>query len=103
MASSSVFDIKEHVIPGEYVREYARATAESQNDSLVIHVKQYTPKGNGAPRKGDLSIIGAHANGFPKVRSSPVAHGATQLIANTLRFPLTEIHRSCMSRYGKTW
>ncbi len=69
--ASSVFDIKEHVIPGEHTREYARAKANSQEETLVIHVKQYTPKGNGAPQKGDLTIIGAHANGFPKVRPIP--------------------------------
>ncbi len=66
--ASAVFDIKEHVIPGEHTREYAHAKATSQEETLVIHVKQYTPRGNGAPQKGDLNVIGAHANGFPKVR-----------------------------------
>ncbi|TQV98174.1 toxin biosynthesis protein [Cordyceps javanica] len=70
--ASSVFDIKEHVIPGEHTREYARAKANSQEETLSIQVKQYTPKGNGAPRKGDLSIIGAHANGFPKELYEPL-------------------------------
>ncbi|OAA78949.1 hypothetical protein LEL_02435 [Akanthomyces lecanii RCEF 1005] len=70
--ASSVFDIKEHVIPGEHTREYARAKANSQEETLVIHVKQYTPKGNGAPQKGDLTIIGAHANGFPKELYEPL-------------------------------
>ncbi|KAJ2968639.1 hypothetical protein NQ176_g9081 [Zarea fungicola] len=70
--SSSIFDIKEHVIPGEYTREYARALAVSQNDQLVLHIKQYTPKANGAPRKGDLTIIGSHANGFPKELYEPL-------------------------------
>ncbi|OAA70252.1 hypothetical protein ISF_02226 [Cordyceps fumosorosea ARSEF 2679] len=70
--ASAVFDIKEHVIPGEHTREYARAKANSQEDTLVLHVKQYTPKGNGAPQKGDLSIIGAHANGFPKELYEPL-------------------------------
>ncbi|KAM3561904.1 hypothetical protein ARSEF4850_002994 [Beauveria asiatica] len=70
--ASSVFDIKEHVIPGEHTREYARAKANSQEETLVLHVKQYTPKGNGAPQKGDLNIIGAHANGFPKELYEPL-------------------------------
>ncbi|KAM3512219.1 hypothetical protein MY11210_004137 [Beauveria gryllotalpidicola] len=72
MASSSVFDIKEHVIPGEHTREYARAKANSQEETLVLQVKQYTPKGNGAPQKGDLNIVGAHANGFPKELYEPL-------------------------------
>ncbi|KAJ6787907.1 hypothetical protein PWT90_01890 [Aphanocladium album] len=70
--ASSVFEIKEHVIPGEHTREYARAKANSQEETLDIHVKQYTPKGNGAPQKGDVTIIGAHANGFPKELYEPL-------------------------------
>lgn len=73
--ASSVFDIKEHVIPGEHTREYAHAKANSQEDTLVIHVKQYTPKGNGPPQKGDLSIISGHANGFPKVQWPSIRTG----------------------------
>lgn len=65
---SSVFHIKEYVIPGEYTREYARAIGTSQDDHLFLHVKQYTPKANGPPQFGDVSIIGCHANGFPKVQ-----------------------------------
>ncbi|KAI0421664.1 Alpha/beta hydrolase family-domain-containing protein [Xylaria grammica] len=64
--SSFPFHVKEHVVPGQHVREWARATAHSQEDVLNLHVKQYTPKDNAAPRPGDVTVLGAHANGFPK-------------------------------------
>lgn len=67
---SSIFNIQEHTLPGTYIREYARATANSQEDTLLLHVKQYTPKDNLNPQPGDVSLVGAHANGFPKVSRS---------------------------------
>lgn len=70
---SAVFHIKEHTIGAAHIREYARATADSQDETLLLHVKQYTPKDNPKPQKGDVTIIGAHANGFPKVSSFPSA------------------------------
>ncbi|KAH6999448.1 Alpha/beta hydrolase family-domain-containing protein [Ilyonectria destructans] len=69
---SSVFDIKEHVIEASYIREYARATSHSQEEKLWLHIKQYTPKDNPNPEKGDVTIIGGHANGFPKELYEPL-------------------------------
>ncbi|KAL6897022.1 Alpha/beta hydrolase family domain-containing protein [Trichoderma evansii] len=69
---SSVFDIQEHTIQASHIREYSRATANSQDDALLLHVKQYTPKHGGPPRNGDITIIGAHANGFPKEIYEPL-------------------------------
>ncbi|KAI1632702.1 prolyl aminopeptidase-like protein [Biscogniauxia mediterranea] len=60
------FHVKEHVVPAQHVREFARATARSQEDVLRISVKQYVPVDNPDPRPGDVTLIGAHANGFPK-------------------------------------
>lgn len=60
------FKIIEHTIPAQHVREWPRATANSQEDVLYIHVKQYIPLDNPSPSPGDVTIIGAHANGFPK-------------------------------------
>ncbi|PTB68913.1 alpha/beta-hydrolase [Trichoderma citrinoviride] len=68
-SSSPVFDVREHTIQASHIREYPRATAVSQDEPLLLHVKQYTPKHGGPPRKGDITIIGAHANGFPKPSS----------------------------------
>jgi hypothetical protein len=61
------FNVKEHIIDASHIREFARATASAQDAVLKLHVKQYTPKDNTSPRNGDVTLIGAHANGFPKV------------------------------------
>lgn len=72
--SSSVFEIREHIVECQHIREYARATANTQEDVLHLAVKQYIPLDNLTPSEGDLTIIGAHANGFPKACS----HGKLQ-------------------------
>lgn len=66
--SSKYFTCKVHTIPGQYIREYPGATLDSQEDVLKLHIKQYTPLENGSEsqQKG-VTIIGGHANGFPKV------------------------------------
>ncbi|KAG6255635.1 hypothetical protein E4U24_006547 [Claviceps purpurea] len=68
----SQFHVTEHVIDGAHIREYPRATADDQDAPLVLHVKQYTPRNNPSPRKGDVTIIGGHANGFPKELYEPL-------------------------------
>lgn len=40
-----------------------------------MHVKQYTPLDNLEPREGDVTIIAAHANGFPKELYEPLWDG----------------------------
>ncbi|KAK2930100.1 Alpha/beta hydrolase fold-1 [Fusarium oxysporum f. sp. vasinfectum] len=70
--SSFPFTIQEHTIEASHIREYARATAHSQEEKLYLHVKQYTPKDNQSPQKGDVTIIGGHANGFPKELYEPL-------------------------------
>ena len=64
------FEIKEHTLECQHIREYARATAESQNAVLHLAIKQYIPLDNPHPKDGDITILGAHANGFPKVENS---------------------------------
>ena len=65
--SSSLFRIDKHVLPCQHIRDYPRATANEQEDVLHLAIKQYTPLDNFSPKSGDVTIIGAHANGFPKV------------------------------------
>jgi hypothetical protein len=65
--SAHLFRIHEHIVPSQHIREYPRATAGEQEDVLQIAVKQYIPLDNLEPELGDVTIIGAHANGFPKV------------------------------------
>lgn len=63
------FDIQSHVLPGQYIREYPAATADSQEDTLRLHVNQYTPANRQSCPAGAVTVIAAHANGFPKVRN----------------------------------
>ncbi|KAK4654675.1 hypothetical protein QC762_408280 [Podospora pseudocomata] len=70
MASS--FLIKNHTIESQHIREYPHATAHSQEEPLLLAVKQYIPLNNLTPSPGDVSIIAAHANGFPKELYEPL-------------------------------
>jgi hypothetical protein len=63
---SSKFRIIEHLVPCQHIREYAQATANEQEDVLQLAAKQYIPLNNLSPKPGDITIIGAHANGFVK-------------------------------------
>ncbi|KKY21967.1 putative toxin biosynthesis [Phaeomoniella chlamydospora] len=69
---SSVFRVVEHTLPSSHIREYPRALSGEQEDILQIAVKQYVPSDNPNPRPGDVTIIGAHANGFPKELYEPL-------------------------------
>ena len=70
--SPSVFRVQEHTVPCQYIREYPGATLESQEDDLFLHVKQYTPLDQSNSQPGAITIIGAHANGFPKELYEPL-------------------------------
>jgi len=70
--SNHIFSVQKHTLPAAHIREYPRATADSQEDVLQIAIKQYTPFDNSDPQPGDLTIIGAHANGFPKELYEPL-------------------------------
>jgi hypothetical protein len=74
--SSGPFRVVGHEIPCQYIREYPAATANEQEDTLHLAVKQYIPLDNPNPQPGDVTIIAAHANGFPKVRRGALASGA---------------------------
>ena len=63
-----VFNIVEHVIPGQHIREYPNATKHSQEDILKLSIKQYIPlKTVGRVPHNAVTIVGLHGNGFPKV------------------------------------
>ncbi|KAJ5753528.1 uncharacterized protein N7511_007681 [Penicillium nucicola] len=63
--SSFPFTVTEHIIDGQYIREYPRATV-SQGACLKLAVKKYVPTDNPNPQPGDVTIIGAPGGGFPK-------------------------------------
>ncbi|KAJ5712273.1 Abhydrolase domain-containing protein mpaH [Penicillium malachiteum] len=71
--SSSPFRIVEHVVPCQHIREYPGAVADDQDrPSLHLAVKQYIPLDNPNPQPGDVTILAAHANGFPKELYEPL-------------------------------
>ncbi|XXG95957.1 hypothetical protein Hte_002233 [Hypoxylon texense] len=82
MAPPFPFHIKEHVVPSQHVREWPRATAASQEDILYLSVKQYTPVDNPSPRPGDITVLAAHANGFPKELYEPLWADLHHALAN---------------------
>jgi hypothetical protein len=65
--ASQYFKLTEHTVPCSHIRQYPNATLHAQEDVLHLAVKQYTPLNNLNPQPGDVTIIAAHANGFPKV------------------------------------
>lgn len=67
---SASFHIAEHVIDGQHIREYPRATA-TPDATLKLCIKQYTPLDNPNPKPRDVTLIATHGTGFPKVTSNP--------------------------------
>ena len=61
------FNVQEHAVPCQYIREYPGALLHDQEDTLHLHVKQYQPKDQSHKQPGAVTIIGTHANAFPKV------------------------------------
>lgn len=68
----SNFSIIEHRVPCSYIRDFPGALAGDDSDQLHLAVKQYIPRDNPNPKHGDVTIIGAHANGFPKELYEPM-------------------------------
>lgn len=67
----SVFNIVEHVLPGQHIREYVHSINGPQETVIQLAVKQYVPKDRASPvPKNAITIIGTHGTGFPKVVSS---------------------------------
>ena len=70
--STTLFQVKEHFISTQYIREYPAATAGHQEYALRLCVKQYTPLLSPSSTQRPITIIGAHANGFPKELYEPL-------------------------------
>jgi hypothetical protein len=66
--SSSLFTVREHIIPCFHIREEI-VTTLPDDPEWRMHVRQYIPHNNPLPKEGDLTIIGGHANGFVKVEA----------------------------------
>ncbi|CAG7938458.1 unnamed protein product [Penicillium salamii] len=65
------FQVSEHVIDAQHVRDSAQATA-TPDAKLKLCIKQYTPLDNINPQPGDITIIGTHGTGFPKELYEPL-------------------------------
>ena len=66
----SVFNVVEHVLPGQHIREYVHSINGPQETVIQLAIKQYIPKDRPSPvPKNAITIIGTHGTGFPKVRA----------------------------------
>lgn len=63
----SHFRVVEHTARCQNVRQRPGAVKAGHENELRLAVKQYIPLDNPHPKEGDVTIIGAHANAFPKV------------------------------------
>ncbi|SPQ24851.1 cc4bb9db-94b1-4c3c-968c-334ec7b553ae [Thermothielavioides terrestris] len=69
---SQFYRVVEHTVDCHHSREYVTATVHGDADKPRLAVKQYIPLDNPDPQPGDVTIIGAHANGFPKELYEPL-------------------------------
>ncbi|KAK4502286.1 hypothetical protein PRZ48_005711 [Zasmidium cellare] len=67
----SNFRIRTYTLRTQHSRERWAATELDQENTLRLHVKQYIPLSNPNPQQGDVTIIGAVANSFPKETAEP--------------------------------
>lgn len=72
--STARFRVHEHTLPASHIRGYPRSTANSQEDVLQIAIKQYVPIQASDHCAPGVTVIGAHANGFPKVQCRRSMH-----------------------------
>ncbi|KAL2843371.1 Alpha/beta hydrolase family-domain-containing protein [Aspergillus pseudoustus] len=68
----SRFRIIEHTVRTQNIRERPGAVKAGHERELQLAVKQYIPHDNPRPATGDVTLIGAHANGFPKELYEPL-------------------------------
>lgn len=63
----SHYQVIEHTVRCQHFRKRPGAIKPGESTNLKLAVKQYIPRANPEPSPGDVTFIGAHANGFPKV------------------------------------
>ncbi|KAK6379539.1 hypothetical protein LTS17_006457 [Exophiala oligosperma] len=77
------FRVVEHKVPCQYIREYPRALADEQEDTLHLSVKQYIPLDDPRPAQpGDVTIIAAPGNAFPKELYEPLWEDLSRVLAS---------------------
>ncbi|KAL4740558.1 Alpha/beta hydrolase family-domain-containing protein [Aspergillus similis] len=68
----SHFRVIEHTVQAHHIRERLGAVKPGHENELRLAVKQYIPLDNPDPKDGDVTLIGAQANGFPKELYEPL-------------------------------
>lgn len=68
--TSPAFQVIEHTISCQHVREYLNGAKPGGESVLKLAVKQYKSLEPLEDPGNAVTIISTHANGFPKVRSS---------------------------------
>ncbi|OJJ06090.1 hypothetical protein ASPVEDRAFT_45507 [Aspergillus versicolor CBS 583.65] len=68
----SHFRVVEHTVRCQGIRERLGAVKPGHENQLRLAVKQYIPIDNPTPGDGDVTLVGAHANGFPKELYEPL-------------------------------
>ena len=68
----SHYRVVEHVVRCQHTRDRPAGAERGCDNDLRLHVKQYIPTSNPSPKPSDVTIIGAHANGFPKEVYEPM-------------------------------
>lgn len=68
----SNFRIIEHIARTSHSRQRPAGAEPGQDSQLRLHAKQYIPLNNPYPKSGDVSIVGATGNGFPKELQEPL-------------------------------
>lgn len=85
------FRVIEHKVPCQHIREYPQALANEQEDTLHLAVKQYIPLDNPHPKPGDVTIIAAPGNAFPKELYEPLWEDLSGVLASKSTFRIRSI------------
>ena len=89
--SKSYFRCDKQTVPCQHIRGYPRSLAGKQEDVLQLEVKQYIPLNNLSPQAGDVTILGAHSNAFPKELYEPLWDDLLEYTIKTNAFRIRSI------------
>lgn len=69
---SQYFRVVEHVTRCSHTRDRPAGIELGRDEDLRLSIKQYIPKDNSTPGPNAVTLIGAHANAFPKELYEPL-------------------------------
>lgn len=94
------FQIIDHIIPGQHIREYPHSTKGKQETPLQIAIKQYISLDRPSPIPDNaVTIIGSPGNGTPKETYEPLWQDL-YVELNRRGIPLRAIWVADMSNQG---